>query len=433
MSSAAFGNLLDGLDLESVDAPSYVIDLEKLRANGRLLAEVQGRSGCKILLALKAFAVWRTFPEFSEFLAGTCSSGIHEARLARDEFGKEVHFYSPGLKESEIPEVLQLADHVVFNSMSQYHRFAHSFQNSQRSIQLGLRINPECPVSKFEQYDPSAPKCRFGVRANEIGNQLPPGIEGLHFHNLCEQGVGPLRETLNAVETKFGHLIQQAKWINFGGGHYITDPGYDINGLVDLIVDFQRRYDLRVYLEPGEAIALDAGVLVATVLDVIERGDESAAILDFSPTNHMPDVLEMPYTPDLVGSLPLESAPFKYELGSASCLSCDIIGTYGFDQALHVGQKLVFLDQAVYTMVKTSNFNGLKMPDIATYDSRTGVFQKILSLGYKDYRDRLSSSHLDDLLPGSFDKPLLSESEMNQLTCSESHTHSEECFSGVSE
>ncbi len=410
--------MLDGLDLESVEAPSYVIDLEKLRSNGRLLAEVQRRSGCKVLLALKAFAVWRTFPEFKEFLAGTCSSGVHEARLAREKFGKEVHFYSPGLRESEIQEVAQLADHLVFNSMGQYERFYPHFRDAQRPIQFGFRINPECRVSKFEQYDPSAPRCRFGLRADEIGRELPPGIEGLHFHNLCEQGIEPLKKTLAAVEAKFGHLIEQAKWMNFGGGHYITSPGYDVDGLVDLIVDFRRRYQIDVYLEPGEAVALDAGVLVASVLDVIERGKESVAVLDVSPSNHMPDILEMPYTPELVGSVPLADAPFQYELGSSSCLSSDIVGNYGFDKPLQIGQKLVFLDQAVYTMVKSSNFNGLKMPNIATYDSKTGTLVQILKLGYQDFRDRLSTAHIDDLLTAPAVAPLTSVPGMSVLRAS---------------
>lgn len=410
MNDTAFGSMLDGLDLEAVESPCYVIDLEKLRSNGRILADVQERGGCKILLALKAFSVWRTFPELSEFLAGTCASGIHEARLGAEEFGKEVHVYSPGLKQSEIPEVLKLADHLVFNSMGQYERFYPQFRDAKRSIELGIRVNPEHRVSRFPQYDPSAPRCRFGLRANEIGDKLPAGIVGLHFHNLCEQGVDPLRETLEVIEAKFGHLIRQAKWINFGGGHYITDAGYDIDGLVDLITDFRRRYEVDVYLEPGEAIALDAGVLVASVLDVIERGPESAAILDVSPTNHMPDVLEMPYKPDLVGSLPPENAPHQYELGSASCLSCDVIGTYGFDRPLQVGQKLVFLDQAVYTMVKTSNFNGLKLPSIATFDSETSDYCEILNHGYQDYKDRLSKMKVEEFLSISHKSPFVSSS-----------------------
>lgn len=386
------------VDLASLPTPCFVIDLGLLRRNCSLLREVQNRSGSKILLALKGFATWKCFPYISHFLSGTSASSPHEARLGRERFGKEVHVYSPAYSDQDIEAILPLADHLCFNSLGQWERFKDRVQTAPRRIECGLRINPQFSVSTIPKYDPCSPMSRFGIRANELGDELPEGISGLHFHTLCEQNVEPLAQTLGVVEQSFGHLVEQAKWVNFGGGHHITRSDYKVAQLIKLIRDFRSRYKVDVYLEPGEGVALHCGVLISTVLDVVERDGESVAILDSSATAHMPDVLEIPYQPDILGARHAnhltvaeeDRYPYRYRLGGNTCLSCDEFGDYAFAKPLAPGERLVFANQAIYTMVKTTTFNGLGLPSIALYEPSSKTLKVVRDYGYESYEDRLS-------------------------------------------
>lgn len=370
------------------ETPCWVIDLPALEDNLKILAEVQQAAGCKILLALKGFAAWSTFPLIGQYLAGCTSSSPHEARLAREEMGKEVHAYAPAYSEAEMDEIIQLCDHVVFNSFSQWQRFKQKISTSGRKISCGIRLNPEHREAAVDLYDPCAPFSRLGVtRAQFRADQLE-GIEGLHFHNLCQLNSDALERTLSAVETKFGAFLAQMKWINFGGGHHITRADYDRERLVRIIRSFKARYGVEVYLEPGEAIAIGTGVLVTSVMDILDNGKQ-LAILDCSATAHMPDVLEMPYRPDIVAAAAPEAQPFTYRLGGLTCLAGDVIGDYSFAQPLEIGTRLVLLDMSHYTMVKTSNFNGVRLPSIALRKA-DDTYHLVKSFGYSDYRNRLS-------------------------------------------
>ncbi|MCX6130654.1 MAG: carboxynorspermidine decarboxylase [Proteobacteria bacterium] len=370
------------------ETPCWVIDMPALEDNLKILAEVQKAAGCKILLALKGFAAWSTFPLIGQYLAGCTSSSPHEARLAREEMGKEVHAYAPAYSDSEMDEIIQLCDHVVLNSFNQWQRFKAKIKASPRPISCGIRINPEHREAEVELYDPCAPRSRLGVTRAQFHPEMLEGIEGLHFHNLCQLNSDALERTLQAVEAKFGEFIPKMKWINFGGGHHITRPDYDRERLVRIIKDFKARYGVEVYLEPGEAIAIRTGVLVTSVMDILDNG-MPLAILDTSATAHMPDVLEMPYRPDIVGAGEPGEKPYTYRLGGLTCLAGDIIGDYSFDQPLSIGMRIVLLDMSHYTMVKTSNFNGVRLPSIVLRQA-DDTYRLVKSFGYSYYRDRLS-------------------------------------------
>ncbi len=385
-------SIFSKFDPTRVPSPCFVIDVASVENNLQILHDVQQRSGAKVLAALKAFSCWRLGDLVGRYLSGTCASGLHEARLGREFFGGEVHTYSAAFKEEDLREILPITDHLVFNSFAQWQRFKPLVQAAQRQrpdIKVGIRINPEHSEGRVPIYDPCAPGSRMGVPISQFEPDQLEGISGLHFHTLCEQDLPPLERTLKAVEEKFGPFLKQMEWVNFGGGHHITRPDYQVDRLVELIQDFAERYQVQVYLEPGEAVAIHTGALVTEVLDLPWNG-VSQAILDTSATCHMPDVLEMPYRPDVLGAVPSNEGEHSYRLGGMTCLAGDVIGDYSFKQSLEIGQRLIFDDMAHYTMVKTSTFNGIRLPSIALWDSRTDELQIIREFGYEDFKTRLS-------------------------------------------
>ena len=374
------------LDTSRLPTPCYVVDAALLERNLQLLARVQAESGAKVLLALKGFAMFHFAPLISRYLSGVCASGLHEAKLGREFFAGEVHTFS-----ADMDEVLALSDHVIFNSCNQWERFrAQALAAAQRKpLDFGLRINPQQSEGTVAIYDPSAPGSRLGIIRGQLRTDSLDGISGLHFHNLCEQDVAPLRRTIAAVERQFGDILPQMRWVNFGGGHHITREGYAVDELIALIREFRERWDVEVFIEPGEAIALGTGVYVTEILD-ITWNHMNLAIIDGSCTAHLPDVLEMPYRADVLGgAMPRERA-YTYRIGGLTCLAGDIIGDYSFDTALKVGQRLVFMDMSHYTMVKTNTFNGVKLPAIVAWDSRTDELTTVREFGYEDFKTRLS-------------------------------------------
>ncbi|MBL7115057.1 MAG: carboxynorspermidine decarboxylase [Kiritimatiellae bacterium] len=386
---------------QDIATPCFAIDVEALETNARLLADVKQRSGCRILLATKAYAMWRTFPMLRHYLDGTCASSPYEARLGREEFMGEVEAFSAAYSDLDIKELVQTCDTIIFNSFSQWHRYRDRVAGTARPIRCGLRINPEVSTQTVPLYDPCAPGSHLGICRHEFEGQSLEGISGLHFHSLCEQGAEDLATTWNAVVESFGDLLQGMSWVNMGGGHHITKAGYDVDLLCKLISDAQLRYGLTVYLEPGEAVALDAGVLLTSVLDV-RPGIPEVAILDISATAHMPDVLEMPYRPHVYRcgtSLRCENAvegrdagsgAYTYRLAGPSCLAGDVIGLYAFDEPLRPGNRLFFGDMAIYSMVKTTMFNGLRHPAIALYHARSNALDISREFCYEDFRNRLA-------------------------------------------
>lgn len=370
-------------------SPAFVVDLGRLRHNLAILDQVQQRSGAKILLALKAFSMWSVFPLIAQTLKGICASSPWEARLGREEFGGEVHSFSAAFKESDIVELLKTSNHLVFNSFNQLERFRPLWEKEAGRVSIGLRVNPEHSEGHTEIYDPAAPKSRLGIRRAEFEGKSLEGVEGLHFHTLCEQLFDPLERTSRVFEEKFGEFLPRMKWLNLGGGHHITREGYDIDALVELVKYYREKYDLEVYLEPGEAIAIGTGVLVSEVLD-LTHNQMDLAILDVSATCHMPDILEMPYRPEIVGGFDAGAKPHSYRLGGPSCLAGDVIGDWSFEKPLQVGDKLCFLDMSHYTMVKTTTFNGIQLPHICTYEPETGELKVVRSFGYEDFKNRLS-------------------------------------------
>jgi len=372
-----------------IETPAYVIDLGRLRANLAVLGHVQREANCKILLALKGFAAFSTFPWVKAMLSGAAASSVAEARLAREYIDKEVHAYAPAYSNADIEDLVTLADHIVFNSVSQLERYLPELRNAARRIEVGLRINPEHRETEVALYDPCAPGSRLGVPRRAMVGQVLDQLDGLHFHNLCEKDSDALVRTLGSVEENFAPFIERAKWVNFGGGHLITRPGYDVDRLVHVIRRFRERWGTEVYLEPGEAIGLNTGWLVASVLDVIDYG-KPIAILDTSATAHMPDILEMPYRPRIVGGAEPGQKPFAIRLGGLTCLAGDVIGDYAFDSPLQVGDRLVFEDMAHYTMVKSTTFNGVRLPSIVLLEPETKILTVVRRFGYDDYRSRLS-------------------------------------------
>ncbi|KNZ42623.1 carboxynorspermidine decarboxylase [Acetobacterium bakii] len=366
--------------------PCYVVDEALLIKNLKILKQIQDRTGAHILLAQKAFSMFAMYPLMGEYLAGTTASGLFEAKLGYEEMGKENHVFSTAYLESEFTEIVSICDHIVFNSFNQWQKYKDQALAGNRDC--GIRINPGCSTQDHAIYDPCATGSRLGVAARQFRPDLLEGISGLHFHTLCEQNADALELTLAAVEEQFGPFLQQLKWLNFGGGHHITRPDYDIEKLISSITRMQKKYDLRIYLEPGEAVALNTGFLVATVLDIVDN-DIEIAILDTSAACHMPDVLEMPYRPEIIGAALPEEKPFTYRLGGPTCLAGDIIGDYSFAQPLKIGDRLVFCDMAHYSMVKNNTFNGMNLPSIAIFTQAKNI-RMVRQFGYEDFKNRLS-------------------------------------------
>ena len=366
-----------------VPTPSYLVYEELLEKNLRILAELAEDTGAKVLLAQKCFSMYHYYPLIGRYLSGTTASGIYEARLSQEEMGKENHVFKPAYEENEIPRLTAICDHIIFNSFAQWERFGAAARAEGASC--GIRINPERSTQEHAIYDPCAPNSRLGVKIADFRADLLDGIDGLHFHTLCEQGADALAATLEAVEEKFGKYLHGMKWLNFGGGHHITREGYDIPLLKRLIRHVQDTYDVAVYLEPGEAVALNAGFLVAEVLDVQTDGN---VILNTSAACHMPDVIEMPYRPPVIGAGEAGEKAHTYTLAGPTCLAGDTIGTYSFDVPLNVGDRVVFGDMAIYTMVKNNTFNGMPLPNIIAV-APNGDWEIVREFGYDDFKMRL--------------------------------------------
>ena len=374
------------LDIKNLPTPCYVIDEKKIIRNLEVLKGVQDRTGAKILLAQKAFSCYHLYPLIGKYLSGTACSGLYEAKLGFEEMRKENHVFSAGYRESEIDEIISYCGHVIFNSFSQLDRYRERVIKAGKKI--GLRINPECSTQEgHEIYDPCSPKSRLGITLKNFRKDDLQGVTGLHFHTLCEQNSDDLEKTLNAVEEKFGDVLKKMEWINFGGGHHITRKDYDIQRLERCIKRVQEKYGLEVYLEPGEAVALNAGYLLTEVIDVTEN-DMPILILDTSASCHMPDVLEMPYRPPLRGSGLAGEKRYTYRLGSQTCLSGDVIGEYSFDSEVKTGDRLLFEDMAIYSMVKNNTFNGMPLPSILLLKS-DGNVETLRKFGYSDFKERL--------------------------------------------
>ena len=376
-------------NLAQLPSPCFIVDEALLERNVRILDTVQQRTGAKILLALKGFATFSTFRVLNKVLRGTCASSPHEARLGREEFGGEVHAFAAAYSDDDMRELVTLADHIVFNSFAQLTRFRPMVQACGRQIEIGLRVNPQHSEGAVPIYDPCAPGSRLGIRREHFLPEQLEGVSGLHFHTLCEQNADALDRTLAAVEEQFGEFLHGMRWLNFGGGHHITREDYDIDRLCRCIERVQQRYNVQVYLEPGEAVALQAGYLTGTVLDIVQA-DMPVAILDASAACHMPDVLEMPYRPFVIGSGQRGEKAHSYRFAGKSCLAGDVIGEYSFDTPLQAGDKVVFTDMAIYSMVKTNTFNGLQLPAIARYHSEKDELEVVRRFGYEDFRNRLS-------------------------------------------
>lgn len=379
---------MKNIEFDKVPSPCYVVDERLLKKNLETLNYVQEKTGAKILLALKGFSMHSVFPLVSKYLTGVTSSSLFEARLGFEKMGKEVHSYAPAYVDSEFDELMSYTDHIVFNSFAQWDRFKDKVRNADKKIDVGIRINPEYSEIETELYNPCAPYSRFGVTLDNFDADRLEEIDGLHFHTMCEQNSDTLKRTLKIVDEKFGEHIKKVKWLNLGGGHHITRPDYDIETLIECILYLKEKYDVEVYLEPGEAIALNTGYLVSTVLDVMKNGMD-IAILDTSATCHMPDVLEMPYRPNIISAgMPGENE-YTYRLGGMTCLSGDVIGDYSFKEPLKPGDKIVFCDMAHYTMVKNHMFNGVNLPSIASFNEEEGL-KVVRQFKFEDYSNRLS-------------------------------------------
>lgn len=374
--------------VKDLPTPAYVVDEALVEKNLMILKEVMDRTGCKILLAQKAFSMFSMYPQISSALCGTTASGLYEARLGFEKFGKETHIFSPAYKEEEMEEILSYCDHIIFNSISQYERFAPLVHEKGR--ECGLRLNPECSTQDHGIYDPCAKGSRLGVTKSAFDFSHLEGIDGFHMHTLCEQNSDALEETVVALEKKFGPYLSKVKWINLGGGHHITRDDYDIDRLVSVILHLKETYDVDIYLEPGEAVVYQAGFLVAKVLELV-KNDITTAILDTSAACHMPDVLEMPYRPEVIGASDPKttSSPYTYRFAGPTCLAGDIIGDYGFEQPLSIGDTVIFTDMALYSMVKNNTFNGMPLPAIAIH-TKEGENKIVKTFGYHDFFERLS-------------------------------------------
>ncbi|WP_320172265.1 carboxynorspermidine decarboxylase [Maridesulfovibrio sp.] len=381
-----------GFNPFEVRTPCFIVDEDLLGRNLGVLASVRERAGCSILLALKCFAAFSTFPQLAAGLDGVCASSPHEAKLGREEFGKEVHTFAAAFSDSDIAELCETSDHIVFNSFAQLDRFRPVIRDythrTGREIEIALRINPEHSEGAVPIYDPCSPGSRLGIRRAHFNSDNLDGVTGLHWHNLCEQDADCLERTVAAVEKNFSDVLPRMRYVNFGGGHHITRPGYDLDLLVRIITRFKEKWDVEVYLEPGEAVALNSGFLVASVLDVT-MADMPLVIMDSAVPCHMPDVIEMPYRPHIVGSAEAGVKPWTCRIGGPSCLAGDVAGEYSFDSPLKAGDRIVFTDMAIYSMVKTNTFNGIQLPSIALHNSKDGT-RVVREFGYEDFRNRLS-------------------------------------------
>lgn len=373
---------------EMLPTPCYVVEEKLLKRNLELLRRVKQESGCKILLAQKSFSMFRLYPLIGQYLDGTTASGLYEAKLGKEEMTRETHIYAPAYRAEEFDEIARICDHVVFNSFAQWRRFRPQIEASGRKIECGIRINPEYSEIETDIYNPCFTGSRLGATLSQFDETELEGISGLHFHTMCEQNSDVLWRTVQVVDEKFGRYLQRMKWVNFGGGHHITRADYDVDTLLKAIAFIRDKYDVQVYLEPGEAVALNTGFLVATVLDTAENGMR-LAILDTSAACHMPDVLEMPYRPEIIGAGQPGEYAYTYRLGGPTCLAGDIIGDYSFPQELHTGDKLVFCDMAHYTMVKNNTFNGIGLPTIVLRHE-DGTDEIVRRFGYEDFKTRLS-------------------------------------------
>ncbi|HOQ16777.1 MAG TPA: carboxynorspermidine decarboxylase [Defluviitaleaceae bacterium] len=377
------------IDLSQLPTPIYIVDERLIEKNLKILKEVIDRTGCKILLAQKAFSMFYLYPLIGQYLTGTTASSLFEAKLGYEEMkGREVHIYAPAYREDEFDEIIKICDHIIFNSFSQWNKYKDKIKASGKKIECGLRINPEYSEIETEIYNPCAAGSRLGITLEQFKEQDLEGIDGLHFHTMCEQNSDVLKRTIEVVDKKFGDYIRKMKWINFGGGHHITRTDYDIDTLIECIMYFKNKYNVEVYLEPGEAIALNAGYLAARVLDFV-KNKMDIAILDTSAACHMPDVIEMPYRPKIIGAGEPGEYPYNYRFGGLTCLAGDIIGDYSFKEPLKEGDILVFTDMAIYTMVKNNTFNGVNLPAIASYNDKEGL-KIIRQFGYEDFKGRLS-------------------------------------------
>ncbi len=374
-------------DQYAVPTPSYVMEEELLRKNCTILKSVMDRTSCEVLLAQKAFSMYSTYPLLRSYLSGTTASSLFEARLGREEMGKEVHIFAPAYREEEFDEIMEFCDHIVFNSIQQWDKYKDRIAAANRKISCGLRINPEYSEIETDLYNPCFVNSRFGITLDKLAVADLDGIEGLHFHTMCEQNSDVLERTLKVVEEKFGVFMHRMKWINFGGGHHITREDYDLETLVHCIQQVKETYQVQVYLEPGEAVALNTGYLISSVLELSENGME-LAIMDTSAACHMPDVLEMPYRPHIIGSGKAWEYPHTYRLGGPTCLAGDVIGDYSFPEPLQVGDRLVFCDMAIYSMVKNNTFNGINLPSILLNTQEEGI-KIIKQFNYEDFKRRL--------------------------------------------
>lgn len=377
------------IDFEKIESPCYVLDEVRLRRNLALIAGVAQRAGVEIILAFKAFAQWRAFLIIKEYISYSTASSLSEARLAVEEMGSKAHTYSPAYTEKEFPEIVACSSHITFNSLSQYARFYPYIKEKGLPVSCGLRINPEYSSVETLLYNPCAPGSRLGVVDTLLGEHLPEGIEGLHFHTLCESDSYELERTLLQVESKFGRFFDSISWINFGGGHLMTRADYDVEHLISVLQRFRKKYPhLKIIMEPGSAFAWQTGYLVSSVVDIVENRGIKTAILDVSFACHMPDCLEMPYKPKIIGGKEPGETPFIYRMGGNSCLSGDFMGDWAFDAPLKIGDKVIFEDMLHYTLVKTTLFNGITHPSLALW-TRKNVLEMWRNYTYEDYKSRM--------------------------------------------
>lgn len=371
------------IDITGLPTPCYLVDERLLKKNLEILKSVSDRTGCKILLAQKAFSMYHTYPLIRQYLVGTTASSLFEAKLGKSEMGGETHIFAPAFLDREFDEITSLCDHIVFNSINQWQKY----KNRTKGISCGLRVNPEYAEIETDLYNPCFEGSRLGATLDSIDEAQLDSLDGIHFHAMCEQNSDTLERILVVFEEKFGKYLHNMKWVNFGGGHHITRDDYDIDTLIKCITHIKETYNVQVYLEPGEAVALNAGYLVSEVLEFVHNKID-IAILDTSAECHMPDVIEMPYRPNIIGAGKAGEKPYTYRLSSNTCLAGDVISDYSFDNPLKIGDKLIFCDMAIYSMVKNNTFNGINLPSIAIYREDGGI-EILKQFGYEDFKSRL--------------------------------------------